>query len=400
MNRRQVLRNGALAITSLTAASSKLSLAHQTPTSTQQTTSQEDDAPRFGSRTETIFPVATSLPSKRDDRSKLADFTTLSEPALASLASSEKVIIYTRESSTLSFEGQSGALSTSELKDQYIVFQFTLANGQPALIESSQVEPTIQTSAENPDIALNVNLESFHIADSEGVDPETKASVRLTVGEEDSSSGVGDPLFWAVSTGINLYDAQKKHKSIPADLKSNFMKTLNNRPIALQGAIGSMRFEIIKHKKPSWWERIFEFANSDPGKLLISTLGFPAIVEQAVSFIDEAASRFQNTNAQILMASHKLLFAFSQQARTSYVAGGPVKIGVLNPGRWILVRGRDFEALKDAKAWFFPTYGILVPSGVSGDQVVAGKYADPFANITYAILNSKATPTKINLFNG
>jgi hypothetical protein len=112
--------------------------------------------------------------------------------------------------------------------------------------------------------------------------------------------------------------------------------------------------------------------------------------------VDEAASRFENTKAQTLMASQKLLFAFSQQARDAYVAGGPVKIGVLNKGRWILARGRDYAALSDAKASYYATYGKLVPAGVTPEQLISGKYDDPFANISYAILNANTTATKIN----
>ncbi len=83
--------------------------------------------------------------------------------------------------------------------------------------------------------------------------------------------------------------------------------------LSVTRAIGTMRFEIISIQNLRGGSAYSISRRAIPGKLLISALGFPGIVEQVVNFVDEAASRFESTKAQTLMASHKLLFAFSHR---------------------------------------------------------------------------------------
>jgi hypothetical protein len=204
-------------------------------------------------------------------------------------------------------------------------------------------------------------------------------------------------LFWAITAGLNLYDDIKKKRSESRDLQSDFRKALGNKYVEIPGALGNVTFEVIKHKEPPWWRHVFAFLQTDTGKALVSALGFPAVTQQVIRFVDEATSRLDDTKPEVLFRSCPLTFAFSKQAKSDFIGNGPIRIGCLNQGTWIFARGRDFRALANAKAYFYATYGKLVPSSVSPADLVTGSYDDPFKNVTYAIFRVLMKPYKLDV---
>jgi hypothetical protein len=298
------------------------------------------------------------------------------------------------DKSTIAMLGETDILTAADLSNQFIVFQSADVSGQPTLLEASGIMPAVSTPAATPDVLLDVSLLSFHVADDETVNKDTRATMRLTLsgGDQESQS----PLYWAVTAGMQLYDEVKSKRPLPSQFETSFKRALGNRSIAIPTAVGTMKFEVVKHKEPKWWHKVFNFLGSGGGKILTSALGFPGVTQDVIKFIDDAASRFEDNNPAVLFASRPLQFAFSKEAKTAS-SGVVEKIGALNPGLWIMARGRDFAMLKGQHATYYHTYGMLVPSATPIEDVLAGKANDPLKNVTYAVFKSKIEATKIGI---
>lgn len=376
MNRREALRQGALAVSGLAAAGVSGNLFAQTAHAQVQ-----QSEVRFGSRpAEVLTPY--SVPG-RVAQPQRADIAVLERPG----------------NETLMLAAENGSRTSGfNLADQFIAFQATSVNGTSQILESSSVEPALDTPAEKPDVIMDVSMQAFHVGESEPVEKDTRATLRLTVNKDaDSTGGRGlDTLFWTITSGLKLYDDLKKARAESKDLQSDYRSAFANRYIEIPGALGDIRFEVIKHKEPAWWQKVFKFAESDAGRALTAAIGFPAVTQQVVRFVDEVTSRFDDRNAELLFASQPLKFAFSKQARANYVGSSPIKIGSLNQGLWVLARGRDLATLADAKAYFYPTYGRLIPANKTPQDFLSPSYVDPFREVTYAVFRVQMQATKLN----
>lgn len=312
-------------------------------------------------------------------------------PNAVPISPSRKIFMSTKHNVT--------PVAKEEISNHFFAFQTALVDGLPTVLLPNDVDPKIKTDEAAPDVLLDVSLDAFHLSESEAVNKDTRATLRLTINNEDDTERARkfDIVYWALTTGLNLFDDQLKTR-IPklnsSDLKADFKKALANRSIELPGGIGSIRFEVIRHKEPPWWRKLFKFG-SEGGKALTAVLGFPALTAEVLDIID-GIPQFQEADApQILFKSRSLKFAFSKQARDALTEDGLVKVGVLNPGIWLLARGRDFDTLRNAKAYYFQTYGLLVPAAVTEKEVVNGEYEDLFKDVTYAVLKAKIRPYKI-----
>ena len=369
MNRREAIKASALSLTGLSLAGSY---------GLTNALAQELDV-RFGSK-----PSEVLTPYNIDAKAKPPEST------MAAATSAEKEIRLASANADLSS-------ANVELSNQFLAFQTEAVNGVPTVLESSMIEPQLDTPDTAPDVVMNVSMQAFHIGDNEGVDKDTRATLRLTVNKDaDSPGGKGlDTLFWTITSGLKLYDEIKKKKAESKDLQTDYKKAFGNRFIEVPGGLGNIRFEVIKHQEPSWWQSVFTFFQSDTGKALTAALGFPAVTQQVVSFVDQAISRFEGKNPKPLFASQPLRFAFSKQAKESYVNSAPVKIGCLNKGIWIFARGRDFKQLANTKAYFYATYGRLIPADKSPADFLAPGYVDPFKDITYGVFRVQMQQAKL-----
>ena len=279
------------------------------------------------------------------------------------------------------------ALKENDLSNQFIAFQLNNKKDGPAILESSEVTSTIEGSSEQPDVLMNLEMQSFHIGNDVDVDKNSRATMRINIGKDKSSTDkMFDTAFWSIAAGLDLYNEAKKKPADPKDLKADFKQAFGNRPIEIPGGLANMTFEVIKHREPRWWQRIFKFLQSDTGKTLTSTLGFPAITNNAINLIDELLNKLDKNEPEILFKSRPLRLALSQKAKTDYTGGSErIKIGSLTPGFCVLARGKDFNTFINADAYYYPTYGKLVPSKVGHADLMTGNYDDPFENVTYSI---------------
>jgi hypothetical protein len=297
----------------------------------------------------------------------------------------------------ISSDSDEPKITAGEVSNQFMVFQFQKQkDGSPIMLESSAVEPLLETGGAAPDIAMDVKLLSFHLGENESVAKDSRATLRLTVSRAEESSRGSDfeNLYWAVTAGLSLWDDIKGRKVGSHQVKSDFRRALGNKYIEVPGALGDIKLEVISHKEPPWWRKAFQFAASDAGKALVAALGFPAVTSQVIRFVDEAASRFEKTNPEVIFASRPLKFAFSKQARDGFYSSGAARIGALNPGLWLMARGRDFKSLENIPAYYYGTLGMIVPASVSIADMISEKYEDPFKNITYAVFGVQMKPFK------
>jgi hypothetical protein len=281
---------------------------------------------------------------------------------------------------------------------QFRVFQFSSKVKGPPLLESSQVEPKIDGSPEEPDVLVALEMLSFHTGLSERVNLETRATVRITVGKDESSTDKQfDTVFWSIAAGLKLYDEAKNDRSDAKELKSDLHKAFGNRPIEVPGGLARLSFEVVKHKEPEWWQRIFKFMRSGTGQSLVSVLGFPAITQQAIGVLDELLNKVAGNETQPLFKSLPMRLALSKYAREAFVGGSPrVRIGALTQGFCVLARGQDFNALNEANVLYYPTYGRLVPAGVNESDLMTGNYDDPLQDVTYAVFRVGTRGTKLD----
>jgi hypothetical protein len=278
-------------------------------------------------------------------------------------------------------------LSENDLSNQFIAFQLSEIKEGPAILESSEVTSKIKGSSDEPDVLMNIEMQSFHIGSDVNVDINTRATMRINIGkDENSTDKYFDTAFWSIATGIDLYNKAKNKPADPKDIKADFRQAFGNRPIEIPGGLSKMTFEVVKHREPKWWQRIFKFLQSDSGRTLTSTLGFPAITSNAINLLDDLLNKLEKSDPEILFKSRPLRLALSEKAKLDYTGGSErIRIGSLSPGFCVLARGKDFNTFINSDAYYYTTYGKLVPAKVSNADLVRGNYDDPFKDVTYAI---------------
>ncbi len=286
-----------------------------------------------------------------------------------------------------------------DLANQFIVFQVLGTDTNLTVAEASTVEPVFEGSPDKPDVCMGIEMQSFHVGQNEDVDKNTRATMRLIIGKDKNSSDrFFENVYWTVTAGLSLFNEDKNRKSKPEEFKADITKSLGNRAIEIPGGLANMTFEVVKHKEPKWWQRAFGFLQSDVGKSLISVVGFPGITEGAINMLDEMFERFDKNSTEVLFGSRPMILALTKKAKLDYTSGiSRIRLGCLNPGFCVLARGRDFHTLANANAFFYPHYGLLVPSEVSPGDLVSGNYVDPFKNVTYAVFKIRMAETKLNV---
>jgi hypothetical protein len=72
--------------------------------------------------------------------------------------------------------------------DQFLVFQLSNSLDGPTILDSTEVQPSIEGSTESPDVLVSVEMLSFHVAQSEEIDKDTRATLRMDIGKDESST--------------------------------------------------------------------------------------------------------------------------------------------------------------------------------------------------------------------
>lgn len=303
----------------------------------------------------------------------------LADPSIATLALPEATGALTVSTD------RGTTLSENDLKDQFLLFQFSEKADGPRILETSQVSPKLK--GDKPDVKARMQLTSFHIGEGEDIDKNARATLRIDFGKDDKSNSPLDTVFWSIAAGLRLYDDVKKKRTEAKDLQSDFDDAFSNRPIEIPGGLGKLTFEVVKHQEPKWWQKIFRFLQNDTGKALTSAIGFPGITTQAIGLVDELVNRVDKSKPKILFKSRPMTLALSEKAKSDFTGGLPgIEVGSLRPGFCLLVRGRDFETIIDNDSVYMAAYGLLRPKNVSLADFLGRNYDDPFKDITYAVL--------------
>ncbi|MDB5384949.1 MAG: hypothetical protein JWM11_595 [Planctomycetaceae bacterium] len=290
------------------------------------------------------------------------------------------------------------AMSPRLLQDQFVAFQLNDRQDGPTILESSQVEPSIEGSSEEPDVLATMQLLSFNLGSSEEISPDTRATMRINFGkDENSRDKYFDTAFWSIAAGLKLYDEARGKQTESKDLQVDFRKAFGNRPVEIPGGLSKLSFEVVQHTEPAWLQKIFRFAGSGAAKNLISVLGFPAFTYQAIGVLDELLNKLVDSQPKVLFKSLPMRLALSKQARQDFTAGNPrIRMGCLTAGFCILARARDYDTIADAKAFYYPAYGKLVPNDVSESAMLRGTYRDPFEKLTYSVFRIGTKKTKLD----
>ena len=122
---------------------------------------------------------------------------------------------------------------------------------------------------------------------------------------------------------------------------------------------------------------------------MVSALGFPGILKEAIDIIDRA---FDNLGgrSQMVFKSMPMALAMSAHAVSEFEMGNPfVKAGVLNKGYAVLVQRRHLGKLKEASPRYLAYHDLLVPSAVPDAEFLKDP-ADHFKDVTYAIVRVKS----------
>ncbi|MBS1145379.1 MAG: hypothetical protein H6R14_2785 [Proteobacteria bacterium] len=295
------------------------------------------------------------------------------------------------------FSRDDGSAATrDDLADQFIVYQISKEAEGPALLDASAVKPGLEGTPEQPDVLARLNMTSFHVGTGEDIDPDTRATMRITFGADASSSGrIMDTAFWAVAAGMKLYQngGVTQDKQLAADLNRAFA----NRPVEIAGGLGLLSFEVVRHEEPAWWKQLFAFAQGPTGQTLTSVLGFPAITQPALALVDELLGRLAEDKHEVLFKSAPMRLALTQQAHDEFTGGNPrIKLGGLSDGYCVLARGRDRDALVAADPVFYPTHGILAPATANPARIQELTTDNPLHTLTYAVFRIKTKSTMLD----
>ncbi len=259
------------------------------------------------------------------------------------------------------------------------------------------VKPKLKGSKNNPDVLVRLELLAFNIGADENVERNTRATIRLNMGKDERSrSDQFETAYWSIAAGLRLFE-RGRGKSKPKDFQVDFHRAFSKRPIEVPGGLATLSFEVVKHREPNWWQKLFGFAKGNIGEKLISVLGFPAITNDSIQAIDTMLNQLADSNHDVLFQSRPIKLALSQKAKKDCEHGQAlVKIGALNEGICILARGKDWETIAGTRAVFNETYQRLLPSDVTERQIVSGTYDDPLEQITYGVLRVRTKATNLD----
>lgn len=280
-----------------------------------------------------------------------------------------------------------GANTELVTPQQFWLYEFP--GGDTPIIDPHKREPLLAGSDDKPDVRLSIELEAFNFGEAhkEDRDPKARASLRLDVGKDKGSTSNLDLLLWSTSSAIDLAQ-QIREKKKPKDLAFRGNDVFKRRPIEIPGGLGAINLEVIKHKEPSWWAKVFKGATGSAAQDLIRTLGFPGITSDVLQFVNNAFGAFEDNNAEIIFQSRPLTVAVTQRAKSDFTDDNPAyKVASLNRSRYLIVRRQDIDAISAAKAVYVGGYGMLAPKEDYDRHGDVYDYADnPLNKLTYGVL--------------
>lgn len=273
--------------------------------------------------------------------------------------------------------------------EQFRLFNLCVDGGSHFFQDPHDTVPSLEGTAEKPDVRARIEMLAFN--PGKIATDDTRATLRLDVGQDSLSTSKLQPLFWSIAAGLDLSEAIKGgDPGTPTRYRDDFTANFGERPIEVPGGLAELRFEVVTHPEKPWWREIFSFLTSDTAKTLISAFGFPGIATEAIKIIDQAFDLLGDDH-RVLFRSSKMQFALSKFARDEYTLGTPgVSIGALNRGFALLAPQRFYEDIIRERPQFIATYGRLIPGAWKLEEYLAGKLENIFDAMPYAVLRIRS----------
>ena len=93
--------------------------------------------------------------------------------------------------------------SATNLDNQFIIFQLNSSTEGPTILDSSEVQPSLDGNSEEPDVLIAAEMVSLHVA-RKGLEPDTRATLRMNFGKDQSSTDKRfDTVFWSIAAGLD-----------------------------------------------------------------------------------------------------------------------------------------------------------------------------------------------------
>lgn len=259
-----------------------------------------------------------------------------------------------------------------------------------SIVDPARVEPAVKGSNAKPDMGVQMSLAGAHFAESvwDRSRPNARATMRVT-----SRSGVStdaDTLHWALVAGLDLYEAYKGRRPITHPIELSTPLATGGQSLQFQEGAGALQISVLRHRKPSWWDTIFSFLRGSGGQALIASLGFPAITQPALRFVDELTNRIENRDREPIFQASFANVAFSERGRKA--ATFPA---VLNEGLWLIANPSDKQAFDEHGAIYYGGFARMIPADMKESPNDILVRSDPFRDITYAVVDARFTPAKL-----
>ena len=254
------------------------------------------------------------------------------------------------------------------------------------VVDPGNVEPEIRGSDENPDVGIKLSLEGAHFAQSVWADVRERSRATLRITSKGDTLNNADTLHWALTAGLNLYQAYKGGGRITNPIEIGTLLTRTGQSLQFSEGTGALQISVLKHRQPSWWNQVFSFLRGAGGNALIGAIGFPAITVSALRFVDELTNQMADRGRQPVFQASFANVAFSERGfeASRYPA-------VLNKGLWLVVSPSDREKFEEYEAYYYGGYARMIPGSVEDPSDMLGR-DDPFSDISYAVLNANISP--------
>ena len=269
--------------------------------------------------------------------------------------------------------------------NQFYVVQFTNEGG----IElPSSIIPTLN-DAKNPDVRLNLNMEVANIPNV--TDKKSEANLRISIGNDKSNSpDFGQELFWFVTAAMDLWDEEKKQKADKKNTASQLSDAFKASPIIIPGGIANLNIDVIQIEPDSGWKRFVRFFTGSGGSLLTTQLGLPAITQSAVTLIDELIDKTIPKNSTVLLQGNPVKLALTKQAY-DFVSngGGNTQAGGLTNGRWLFIKGSDYNKFSEQSLVYNWNYGVIHPTSIDIEDIISGDKENPIDSYPYVVIYAR-----------
>lgn len=303
------------------------------------------------------------------------------------------------ELNELELEAKGGRLQAlrEKLADQFIPFQIDGTGEQNQVRQLHEMEPAFTGDEAHPDILMRVEMVDFHLAENNPLKEGDRATMNISIRQQNPVDDKLQPLYWVATTGLDLYRMFTEQDHSADEHQADLHEAFGRRPIEIPGGTAVLKFDVKKHPKTQWWEYIFAGARSQAGQALVSILGLPGIALEAVKSIESLVNRLVDDNAETLFASQELPLVLTQKAKDRMLGGiQHNKVGALRPGLFLLARGADYQLIREQAPYYHHTYRMLFPAGTTDADIMDPDYIDPFKNITFAIFRVAMVETKLN----